>query len=107
MSIVRDVLRVKITYKRRFRLRAIVAQLLLGIAGLVSITFICFQLGFGVGRTSLAYVILVALVSLLGSVSVSIILSIIAAACLNFFSCRHCSISALMLRTILRGSRRS
>ena len=66
-------------------MKAIVAQLLLGIAGLVSITFICFQLGFGVGRTSLAYVILVALVSLLGSFSASIVLSITAAACLNFF----------------------
>ena len=85
MSIVWNLLGVNITQKRRSRLKAIVAQLLLGIAGLVSITFICFQLGFGVGRTSLAYVILVALVSLLGSFSASIVLSITAAACLNFF----------------------
>ena len=53
MSIVWNLLGVNITQKRRSRLKAIVAQLLLGIAGLVSITFICFQLGFGVGRTSL------------------------------------------------------
>jgi PAS domain S-box-containing protein len=62
-----------------------VAQLLLGIAGLALITLVCFRLGLGVARTGFAYVIVVSLVSLLGSFSASIVLSIVAAACLNYF----------------------
>ena len=57
----------------------------MGIAGLALITFVCFQLGFGLARTAFVYVILVALVSLLGSASASVVLSILAAACLNYF----------------------
>jgi PAS domain S-box-containing protein len=57
----------------------------LGIAGLALITFVCFLVGFGVARTAFAYVILIALVSLLGSFSTSVVLSIIAVACLNYF----------------------
>ena len=49
------------------------------------VTFVCFRIGFGVGRTSLAYLILIALVSLLGSFVVSVVLSIVAVACLNYF----------------------
>ena len=75
----------EITHKRRRRLQAVAVQFLLGIAGLVLITFVCFQLGLGVARTGFAYVILVALVSLLGSFSASVVLSIVAAACLNYF----------------------
>ena len=61
------------TAQQRARLRAISAQLLLGIAGLALITFVCFWIGFGVARTGFAYVILIALVSLLGSFSASIL----------------------------------
>jgi len=75
----------EITHKRRPRLRAVAAQFLLGIAGLSLTTFVCFQLGFGLSRTGLAYVIVLVLVSLLGSFSASLVLSLIAAACLNFF----------------------
>ena len=75
----------EITHKRRPRLQAVAAQFLLGIAGLALITFVCFQLGFGLARTGFAYVILIALVSLLGSFSASVVLSIVAAACLNYF----------------------
>ena len=71
--------------RSRTRLQSAAAQFLLGIAGVALITFVCFKIGFGVGRTSLAYVILIALVSLLGSFSVSVVLSIIAVACLNYF----------------------
>ena len=85
MSIVRGVLGMEITHKPRSRLRAVAAQFLLGIAGLALITFVCFQVGFGLARTGFAYVILVALVSLLGSFSVSVVLSILAVACLNYF----------------------
>jgi PAS domain S-box-containing protein len=73
------------TRKGRPRLRAVAAQFLLGVIGLTSVTLVCFQLDFGVARTGFAYVILIALVSLLGSFSVSVILSIIAVACLNYF----------------------
>ena len=57
----------QITQKRRLRLQAFAAQFLLGIANLALITFVCFRIGFGPARTSFAYVILIALVSLLGS----------------------------------------
>ena len=85
MSVVRGVLGMEITHKPRSRLRAIATQFLLGIAGLALITFVCFQVGFGLARTGFAYVILVALVSLLGSFSTSVILSLVAAVCLNYF----------------------
>ena len=67
MSIVRGVLGMEITHKPR--LRAVAAQFLLGIAGLAFITFVCFQFGFGLARTAFAYLILITLVSLLGSLS--------------------------------------
>jgi PAS domain S-box-containing protein len=75
----------EIRRKRTSRLSAVAAQLLLGIAGLALITFVCFQVGFGLARTGFAYVVLLALVSLFGSFSASAVLSIIAAACLNYF----------------------
>jgi PAS domain S-box-containing protein len=75
----------EIRHKRRPRLQALAAQFLIGIAGLALITFVCFQVGFGVARTGFAYVIVVALVSLLGSFSSSVVLSVLAAACLNYF----------------------
>jgi PAS domain S-box-containing protein len=75
----------KITQKQRSRLQAVSARLLLGVVGLALVTFICFQLGFGVARTAFVYVILVTLVSLLGSLAVSVVLSIFAAVCLQYF----------------------
>jgi PAS domain S-box-containing protein len=73
------------TRASRSRLPVFAVQLLLGIAGLTLITFVCFRLGLGVARTGFIFVILVALVSLLGSLSASVVLSVIAAACLNYF----------------------
>ena len=52
--------------KQRPRLPAFAAQLLLGLPGLALITFVCFWIGFGLGRTAFAYVILIALISLSG-----------------------------------------
>jgi PAS domain S-box-containing protein len=75
----------EIRRKRRPGLQAVTAQLLLGIVGVALITFVCFLVGFGLTRTAFAYVILIALVSLLGSFSASVVLSILATACLNFF----------------------
>ena len=85
LSVVRGVFSMEIAHKRRPRSQAAAAQFLLGIAGLALITFICFRIGFGLARTGFAYVILVALVSLLGSFTVSVVLSIVAAVCLNYF----------------------
>jgi PAS domain S-box-containing protein len=85
VSVVRGVLGMEITHQPRSRLRAIATQFLLGIAGLALITFVCFQVGFGLARTGFAYVILVALVSLLGSFSTSVVLSLVAAVCLTYF----------------------
>jgi PAS domain S-box-containing protein len=59
--------------------------LLLGVAGLALITVVCFWLDFGVARTGFAFVILIALLSMLGSFIASVILSVIGAACLNYF----------------------
>jgi PAS domain S-box-containing protein len=75
----------EITRKAKFRLPAAAVQFLLGIGGLASITFVCFKLGFQVERTAFAYLILIALVSLLGSFGSSVVLSLIAVACLNYF----------------------
>lgn len=75
----------QIIHKRGPRLSAVAAQFLLGIAGLAFITFVCFEVGFGLARTGFAYLILITLVSLLGSFSASVVLSIVAAACLNYF----------------------
>ncbi|WP_161851406.1 PAS domain S-box protein [Bradyrhizobium sp. CCBAU 051011] len=57
----------------------------MGITGLALITFVCFHLDFGVARTGFVFVILIALVSLLGSTSTSVVLSFLAVACLNYF----------------------
>src|SRR3984893_1413337 len=62
-----------------------VAQCALGGLGLISTTFVCFRLGFHVAAAGFAYVILIALISVLGSLSASIVLSIASAACLNYF----------------------
>ena len=75
----------KLTHKRRRLLRAVAAQFLLGIVGLAGITFVCFNLGFGIERTGLAYLTLIALISLLGSFATSVALSIVAVGCLNYF----------------------
>ena len=79
------VLGMEMTRKRSPRSQLAAAQFLLGIAGLAFITFLCFQLGFGLARTGFAYVILIALVSVLGSFTASVMLSILAAAFLNYF----------------------
>jgi K+-sensing histidine kinase KdpD len=73
------------TLERKPRLPALATQSLLGIAGLAFITFISFKAGFGSAKVVFAYLVLLALVSLVGSLSASIFLSILAAACLDFF----------------------
>src|SRR5215470_10807144 len=75
----------QITHKWRPRLPSVAAQFLLGIAGLVVTTFVCFWIDFGVARTGFAYVILIGVLSLLGSFSLSVVLSVVGAALLNYF----------------------
>jgi PAS domain S-box-containing protein len=75
----------EIAHKRARRLQAVAAQFLLGITGLALITFVCFHLDFGVARTGFVFVILIALFSLLGSTSASVVLSFLAVAFLNYF----------------------
>ena len=84
-KLVRRVFSVGNRRERRPHLRVAATQFLLGVAGLALITFVCFWFGLGLAGTGFAYVILIALVSLLGSFGASIVLSILGAACLNFF----------------------
>ena len=49
------------------------------------LTFVCFRLGLNMATTGFAYLIIVALVSLMGSFTASVVLSIIAAGLLNYF----------------------
>ena len=73
----------RIAPKRKPRLPAVAAQFLLGVAGLALITVVCFDIGFGVTRTSFVYLILITVLSLLGSFSGSLLLSILAVGSLN------------------------
>ena len=47
------VIGMEIMHKRKPRLHPIAAQFLLGIAGVALITFVCFQIGFGLGERAL------------------------------------------------------
>jgi len=61
------------------------AQLLVGGLGLAALTFACFHLGLDLATTAYAYLMLIVLLSLLGSFMASAVLSIVAVACLNYF----------------------
>jgi PAS domain S-box-containing protein len=61
------------------------AQYLVGGIGLALVTLVCLQLHLNIGTTGFAYLILIALLSLLGSFIGSIVLSVIAVALLNYF----------------------
>jgi PAS domain S-box-containing protein len=69
----------------RSEARNFAAQCLSGGVGLMLLTFACFRLGLNMATTGFAYLILVALVSLMGSFTASVVLSIIAAGLLNYF----------------------
>jgi PAS domain S-box-containing protein len=60
-------------------------QCLLGSIGVAVVTFICFRLELDVATAGFAYLILVVLLSLIGSFIGSVVLSIVAVACLTFF----------------------
>jgi PAS domain S-box-containing protein len=61
------------------------AQYIAGGIGLALVTFVCFQLGLNLATTGFAYLILIVLLSLMGSVFGCIVLSIIAVGLLNYF----------------------
>jgi len=61
------------------------AQLLFGVAALAVLTFVCFPLELNLATTAFAYLILIVLLCLTGSIIPSVALSIIAVGCLNYF----------------------
>jgi PAS domain S-box-containing protein len=62
-----------------------VLQLFLGSGGLILLTFICSRAGLNVPTVGFAYLILVALLCVMGSFVVSVVLSFVAIACLSYF----------------------
>ena len=65
------------------------AQLLLGSLGLALATLVCFRLGLNLATAAFAYLIVIVLISLMGSTFASAILSIIAVGGLNYFFATH------------------
>jgi PAS domain S-box-containing protein len=60
-------------------------QCFFGGIGVAVVTFVCFQLELNVDTAGFAYLILIALLSLIGTFIGSVVLSIVAAACLTYF----------------------
>jgi signal transduction histidine kinase len=67
------------------RFRRLAAQYIIGAAALALLTFVCFRLGFDLATTAFVYLIVITLVSLMGSFIGSAILSIVTVACLTYF----------------------
>ena len=65
--------------------RRAVGQLLLGGIGLTRLTFVGFRLGLNIATVGFAYLSVVALLSLIGSFTASVVLSLGAVALLNYF----------------------
>jgi len=61
------------------------AQCFLGAIGLALVTFVCFRFGLKPAAAGFAYLIFMALLALLGSFIGSVILSVAAAGCLQYF----------------------
>src|SRR2546425_1579156 len=61
------------------------AQLLLGLGALALVTLVCFQLGLNLTTAAFAYLIAIALLSLMGGFTSSAVLSIVAVGSLNYF----------------------
>ena len=60
-------------------------QCFFGSIGVAVVTFVCFRLELNVDTAGFAYLILIALLSLIGSFIGSVVLSVVAAACLTYF----------------------
>ncbi len=73
-----------LTFNKRRLIENPAAPYVLGIGGLAVAAYLCFQLGFGISRTSFVFFVVVTLISLFGRAAASIVLSVLAAALLNF-----------------------
>jgi two-component system sensor kinase FixL len=62
-----------------------ILHFLLGVVALTLLTWLCFWLGFGLVAATFPYLTFIVLVSLVSNVIVSLVLSLVAAACLNYF----------------------
>jgi two-component system, LuxR family, sensor kinase FixL len=69
---------------KRDWIRRSAEQFLLGSIGLALATFVCFRLGLNLATAAFAYLIVIVLISLIGSTFASVALSIIAVAGLNY-----------------------
>ena len=67
------------------RLTRLTTQYLLGAFSLTLLTILCFRLGLDLPTAAFLYLILITLISLTGSFDGSVVLSIAAVACLNYF----------------------
>jgi two-component system sensor kinase FixL len=61
------------------------AQYFFGGIALIAVTFVAFRLGFSVAAAGFVYLVLIALLALMGSIIASLIFSIVAGLCLNYF----------------------
>jgi K+-sensing histidine kinase KdpD len=61
------------------------AQCFFGGIGLVFLAFVCFLLGLNLAAAGFAFLILIALLALIGGFIGSVVLSIVAVGCLNYF----------------------
>ncbi len=66
-------------------LKSTAVPYLLGVGGLAVATYVCFQIGFDVSRTGFIYLFIITFISLFGTLAAAIILSLVAAALMNFF----------------------
>jgi PAS domain S-box-containing protein len=78
-------LAVQVTLKETSYLQRAVLQLFLGGCSLILLTIICFRLGLNIPTVGFAYLIVIALLSLIGSFTASVVLSLCAVALLNYF----------------------
>ena len=67
------------------RLSLLATQCLLGGIAVAAVTFVFFRLKVGLATASLVYLAIIAALSLFGSFAASLVLSLAAAACLNYF----------------------
>jgi PAS domain-containing protein len=74
-----------LSYNRHPLFQSAAAPYIFGIPGLPAATYVCFQLGFGVLRTSFAFFVIITFISLFGRVAASVIFSLVATAFLSFF----------------------
>ena len=64
---------------------AVAAHCFLGVAALALVTLVCFRLDLGLTRAGFVYVTVIALMSMLTGFGLSVVLSLLAAACLDYF----------------------